>query len=265
MKNKLSLDDANEHLSRLGISPIGTYRSSMLPGMGADPASLAGYYDQSGRAIGLDGENLDDLREAAQDLSDYGGIPSMTPNYIVEGISTPGESGASPTDTADNNRAVSVPGERIDWSKPREKSFSEKRKEAFLDLNNSGYAAIRAADAAVGRYRQGNDMYYKDGDELVKVNEETWKKGQHRQLSADEIKSGYVGAIKSTLVPVSTKDTLEPIADMPVSNYSTEVQPQINWRDDNVDEFVTNNIAPEDQRKRYKDNYFGEEYDELEI
>ena len=261
MKNKLSVDGVNEHLNRLRISPIGTYRSSMLPGMGLDPASLAGYYDQSGRAIGLDGENLDELREAAQDLSDYGGIPSMTPNYIVEGISTPGESGVSATDTADNNRSVSVPGERMDWSKPREKSFSEKRKEAFLNLdpNNSGYAAIRAADAAVGRYRQGNDMYYKVGDEMKKVNEETWRKGQHRQLSPEQIKSGYVDAVKSRLVPVSISDGFETDEALSVGSIEPTVIPSINWRDDNIEEFTANNVAPMTQAEQYKQNYFSEE------
>ena len=52
----------------------------------------------------------------AVNFADLDGALSDT---VVEGISTPGETGISSADTADNNRSVSVPGEEpTDWSKP---------------------------------------------------------------------------------------------------------------------------------------------------
>ena len=103
----------------------------------------------------------------AVNFADLDGALSDT---VVEGISTPGKTGISPADTADNNRSVSVPGdEPTDWSKPRQKSYSELRREAFLDPNNRGYGAIRAADAAVGRFRQGDKFFVNDGGTLRRL------------------------------------------------------------------------------------------------
>ena len=265
MSNNFSLADANKHLSRLGIAPIGTFRSTMLPGAGLDPTSLSGYYDHTGRPVSLDGEDLEELQEAAQDLSDYGGISSMTPNYIVEGISSPNDNELTPTDSADNNRSISVPGERRDWSKPREKSFSEKRREAFLNLdpNNRGYAAIRAADAATGRYRQGNDFYYKIDGELQKVNEETWRKGQHKQLSPEELKEGYVGAVREHLEPVTTNYAI------PITT-ETGKNVNVDWNRMSVEEFDLNNTLPglgqlsDGYRADLKNRYFSEGNDDEE-
>ena len=202
MANKLSLEEVNKFLDGMGIAPLGSFRSGSLPAASLNTSSLGGYYDHTGKAIPLSGENLDDLRESAQDLADVGGLEGMTPEYIVEGISTPGQAGVSPTDTADNNRALSIPGEeRTNWMQPREKSFSEKRREAFLNTNMGSMKALRAADAATNRFSQGGNYYYKDGDELVQVNKEAYRKGQHVQLSPEEIKAAYLTPIKATMVP----------------------------------------------------------------
>ena len=263
MSNNFSLADANKHLSRLGIAPIGTFRSTMLPGAGLDPTSLSGYYDHTGRPVSLEGEDLEELQEAAQDLSDYGGIPSMTPDYIVEGISSPNDGEVSPTDSADNNRSIGVPGERRNWSESREKSFSEKRREAFLNPANRGYAAIRAADAATGRYRQGNDFYYKIDGQLQKVNEETWRKGQHRQLSPEELKEGYADAVKKHLAPVDTNYAT------PITTETSEAV-DVDWSRMNVEDFDLNNTLPglgqlsDKHREDLKGKYFSEGNDDEE-
>ena len=102
-------------------------------------------------------------------------------------------------------------------------------------------------------------MYYKVGDEMKKVNEETCKKGQHRQLRTEEIRSGYVDAVTSRLVHVSISDALDKDEALAVGRIEPTVIPSINWRDDNVEEFTANNVAPMTQAEQYKQNYFSEE------
>ena len=160
--------------------------------------------------------------------------------YTVSPESTPkggkitagydGKTELSPIETADNNRSVSVPGEEVpadpknsgtNWGIKQQPSFERARRDAFLDLNNRGYSAIRAADTATGRFRQGDKFFYNVGGELQEVNEDTYRQGQHRALSADELKAGYVDAIKPTLVPVDQPDVSEPY-----SSDDTAVMPE---------------------------------------
>ena len=196
----------------------------------------------------------------AVNFADLDGALSDT---VVEGISTPGETGISSADTADNNRSVSVPGEEpTDWSKPREKSYSELRREAFLDPNNRGYGAIRAADAAVGRFRQGDKFFVNDGGNLKEINEDAWRTGQHRALSASEMKGAYVDSIKETLVPVATADAFD-VGNKPITNAK---QTTTDYMGDIAEtEFNMNNVAPDvSDRARMKGNYFnaGDDDDE---
>ena len=260
----LDLAAANTLLNALGINDIGktgTYKSVDLPetgGMDNDQFILkaqdGGYLD------GFEGGTNEEAILYAQDKG-------FNPQFVAEGISTPGESGSSPADTADNNRSVSIPGEEpTDWMKPREKSFEEKRREAFLNLDNRGYAAIRAADAATDRVRQGDKFFYKVGDELKEVNEDTYRKGQHTQLSADEIKSGYVNKIKDTLVPVAESGVFEkPSADMPDMG-TTQKQSPVDMSPGQTAEFEINNNPPisEISRQDMKINYFAAKDDDDE-
>ena len=196
----------------------------------------------------------------AVNFADLDGALSDT---VVEGISTPGKTGISPADTADNNRSVSVPGdEPTDWSKPRQKSYSELRREAFLDPNNRGYGAIRAADAAVGRFRQGDKFFVNDGGNLREINEDSWRTGQHRALSASEMKGAYVDSIKETLVPVATADAFD-VGETPITNAK---QTTTDYMGDIAEtEFNMNNVAPDvSDRARMKGDYFnaGDDDDE---
>ena len=196
----------------------------------------------------------------AVNFADLDGALSDT---VVEGISTPGKTGISSADTADNNRSVSVPGEEpTDWSKPREKSYSELRREAFLDPNNRGYGAIRAADAAVGRFRQGDKFFVNDGGNLREINEDAWRTGQHRALSASELKDAYVNPIKETLVPVATADAFDVSRDQ--ETYSK--QTTTDYMGDIAEtEFNMNNVAPNASgRTEMKNKYFSALYDDDE-
>ena len=196
----------------------------------------------------------------AVNFADLDGALSDT---VVEGISTPGKTGISPADTADNNRSVSVPGdEPTDWSKPRQKSYSDLRRERFLDLNNKGYGAIRAADAAVGRFRQGDKFFVNDGGTLREINEDAWRTGQHRALSASEMKNAYVDSVKETLVPVATADAFD-VGETPIT---TAKQTTTDYMGDiAATEFNMNNLAPSvSDRARMKGDYFnaGDDDDE---
>ena len=81
----------------------------------------------------------------------------------------------------------------------------------------------------------------------------------NNKLSADEIKSGYVNAVKSRLVPVSISDGFETDEAPMTGNVQTAVTSEIGWRDDNVEEFTANNVAPMTQAEQYKQNYFSKE------
>jgi len=222
MSPKIDLGAANSLLSGLGIGNMADVNSFLSEQLPVSPGEKQGQGKQTsltndefilqaqgaGALDGFKGGTNDEAILYAQNAG-------FTPTAVVEGSSTPGEIGASPADTADNNRSVSVPGEDpqnsgTNWGVAQPKSFERSRRDAFLDLNNRGYGAIRAADAATGRFRQGDKFFYNVGGELQEVNEDTYRQGQHRQLSAEELKSGFVEAIKPTLVPVDQPDVTSP-------------------------------------------------------
>ena len=100
-------------------------------------------------------------------------------------------------------------------------AFLRARREAFLNPNNRGYGAIRAADAAVGRFRQGDKFFYNDAGTMREVDEQTWRKGQHQAINPlDEMEEGSKfmegwkdSKIKPTLVPTEQTDVTNPDAD----------------------------------------------------
>lgn len=197
----IDLNSANSLLGGLkigNIADVNNFVSNSLPTVDISGSE----FDATQRADGtFNAPQKVIVGGKAVNFSDLDGALS---NTVVEGISTPGDTGISAADTADNNRSLSIPGENpTNWMKPRQKDFSELRKEAFLDPNNRGYAAIRAADAAVGRFRQGDKFFVNDGGELKEINEDAWRTGQHRQLTTDELKGAYVGGVKDSLVPVA--------------------------------------------------------------
>ena len=231
MASNLSLEEVNEFLAGMGIQPLNSFRSGSLPVVTQNTASLASDYDIDGTALTKMDEELTNLKAANQVLS-------ADDDFVVEGSSAPGGTGVSPADSADNNRALSIPGEdRTNWMKPREKSFSELRREQFLNLGNDdtgpigSMKALRAADSATGRFSQNGEYLYNDDGKIVKVNEDAYRKGQHVQLSPEELQAAYLTPIKATMVPTpSIAGDMFPLAAEGTSPISTPVS-GFNWSD----------------------------------
>ena len=116
---------------------------------------------------------------------------------VVEGISTPGETGTSPIETADNNRAVSVPGEM---------DVRALRRQAFLNPELNSMQALRAADAAIGLQAQGGKYFVNDGSEALEITKDEANKYRGGNLSAKELMGTYKEGIKETLVPATQTD-----------------------------------------------------------
>ena len=145
---------------------------------------------------------------------------------MAEGVVTQQKPTTISADGADNTRSVSVPGEPegpVNYMEPQKSAdaFLRARRSAFLDLNNRGYGAIRAADAATGRFRQGDKFFYNDAGTMREVDEHTWRKGQHQAINPlDEMEEGSKfmdgwkdSKIKPTLVPSEQTDITNPGAD----------------------------------------------------
>ena len=135
------------------------------------------------------------------------------------------------------------------------------RNAAFLDPKNEGYAAVRAADAATGRFRQGDGYFYNTDDGFVKVDESTWKAGKSAPISAQQLLKGKVGEVKQTLVPANTPDVTDPESE------KGSVVDKIGHTFQG-DEFEYNNNPPtgddgvvDKWTKGMKDRYFGK-YDD---
>ena len=145
---------------------------------------------------------------------------------VAEGVVTQQKPTTISPDGADNTRSVSVPGEPegpVNYMEPQKSAdaFLRARREAFLNPNNRGYGAIRAADAAVGRFRQGDKFFYNDAGTMREVDEQTWRKGQHQAINPmDEMEEGSKfmegwkdSKIKPTLVPTEQTDITNPDSD----------------------------------------------------
>ena len=91
----------------------------------------------------------------------------------------------------------------IDWSK---RSRPVSRREAFLDMSNSGYDALRAADLTDGIVRRG-DRYMAMGDDgqLSDVTREGVDKYRNRDISGQDLLSSYLADVPDKVV----KKTME--------------------------------------------------------
>jgi hypothetical protein len=182
---------------------------------------------------------------------------------ILEGISTPGLDSSTPADSADNTRAVSIPGETPqsgprNWMEPGAKSWSQARRDAFLDPNNRGVSSIRAANAATGTFRQGDKFFVNDAGTLREIGEDTYRTASQRQLSPAELQAGYKEEIQATLVPVAQPDITSDI-DVEAAltpGIAVANSPQIQGITET--EFGMNNNPPTGNidREELKANYF---------
>ena len=299
----ISLENANAHLNRLGnqnfmaagtgIADFNTFKSEALPITEGGQRQIVGFMGADGKEVRLEGDDLTNLRTA---YSKHG-APGV--ELVYEGISTPGQGGVTPADSADNTRAVAIPGEGaepglnegpsgINWMEPRQQSYLDARTAAFLDPNNKGYGAIRAADAATGRYRQGNEFYMNDGGELKEVSREVWDAGRQGAVDPMDFKNGYIDRnVAPGLVPAGQRDITTPEGDQTESGstlatpgaveqtmatFGGGYEPQSvasAWQSEGADniEFNFNNAAPEapfstgDMKSKYFGKFGAVEFD----
>ena len=247
---KIDLNAANTLLAGQGIRPMATANSFFSEQL---PVSASEKPVQPGESVAMDDDTFtktiqrkenDKYREgfdwskdsSVAALRSYVKGRGFDDEIVVEGASVAGQTqkvSGSPVGTADNNRAISVPGEKpagkpkkirgavdsrfddgaeygesyaVQYDSPEQEKFSMARNAAFLDPKNKGYAAVRAADAATGRFRQGDGYFYNTDDGLVQVDESTWDAGRYAPQSAQQLLKGKVEDIKQTLIPVDTPD-----------------------------------------------------------
>jgi hypothetical protein len=156
----------------------------------------------------------------------------LADSRVIEGISRagqPDQPDTSLTETADNNRSISVPGEQPEKTKrgpirgavdsrfddgaeygesyavektPGRAMFSS----TFLSGDGDSMAALRRAEASVGKFVQGGTVYANDGGTLREISKEAGDKMNTGTLSAQEFKDSFVSDVKQTLVPADTPD-----------------------------------------------------------
>ena len=263
---KISLDDANNLLAGLKIRPMATANSFFSEQL---PVSASEKPVQPGESVAMNDNEFslaiqrpenDKYREgfdwgkdsSVAALRSYVKGRGFDDEIVVEGASVAGQTqkvSGSPVGTADNNRAISVPGEKpagkpkkirgavdsrfddgaeygesyaVQYDSPEQEKFSMARNAAFLDPKNKGYAAVRAADAATGRFRQGDGYFYNTDDGLVQVDESTWDAGRYAPQSAQQLLKGKVEDIKQTLIPVDTPDATSTQSPGSNKNYDSD-------------------------------------------
>ena len=237
---KIDIGAANSLLGGLGLGQMAdanSFLSEQLP-VSASGKPVApqeslmddGEFILSAQSGGfLDGYKGDGSMEGARE---YARAKGFNDTKVVEGISTAGQKEkpfASAVETADNNRAISVPGEkpvqtkrgpirgavdsRFDDGAEYGETYAVERtpgreayRNAFLAGDGDSMTALRNADAAVGRFVQGGKVFANDGGTLREINKEAGEKMKTGTLSAQEFKNSFVQDVKQTLVPVETPD-----------------------------------------------------------
>ena len=222
---EIDLSIANAALNRLGVpgmANVNSFLSEQLP-VAPSQKNVVGYMDRNGNEVRPEGEELELLQKRAgiyQGDAAFGG--SSDTQYIYEGISKPGKDELTPTDTADNTRAITIDSGRrgpqrgnsgvtingavderfadgAEYGESYATDYSPRRKaqrEAFLSDNyGDSLTALRAADSSIGRATFGGKRYFNDGGELREVTEEAYKKQGRSGVSADDLKNAYVDKI----------------------------------------------------------------------
>ena len=239
---KIDLGMMNAMLGRRNVRPMADINSFVATALPVTPEG-----DAQGRNLGS------------------GSLGSA--DSVLEGVSTPGATSASPADSADNNRSISIPGEKLarNWMEPGQRSISDIRTRAFLDHDGHIMEAYRAANAAVGIQRQGDKFFANDGGELREITEGLYNQVRKGTVSTDDLKNGYLTGIKSTMVPVETPDITQAIdPTTPLSKATAGISeapaqtalPGISYAQQS--EFELNNVAPDApfSKANMKDNYF---------
>ena len=222
---EIDLSIANAALNRIGVpgmADVNSFLSEQLP-VAPSQKNVVGYMDRNGNEVRPEGEDLKLLQERAGVFKNdpaFGG--SSDTQYIYEGSSKPGQDELTPTDTADNTRAITIDSNRrgpqrgnsgvtingavderfadgAEYGESYATDYSPRRKaqrEAFLSDNyGDSLSAVRASNAAIGVERFGMKTYANDGGTLREITKEAYDKQRNQGLSADELKNAYVDKI----------------------------------------------------------------------
>ena len=302
---EINLDIVNADSARRGgrgMANVNDFLSEQLPVSASEKPVQPGesvVMDDDAFSLAIQRPENDKYREgfdwskdsSVAALRSYAKGRGFDDEIVVEGASVAGttqKTSGSPVGTADNNRAISVPGEQ-EVQKPKKirgavdsrfddgaeygESYAtnysksrQARRAAFLDPNvDSSVDAVRNANNAVGIARYGNKFYANDDGTLREIDQETYDAGRHSKLTAQQLKDGYVEDVKSTLVPVNTPDSSNPNDDSEgkPGNAVDKIQHEFQG-----DEFQYNNDPPVGEdgvvdkwAAGMKDRYFGK-YDE---
>ena len=209
-----------------GMADINNFFSAQLP----ESSNEATYSLDANILKAQGGGYLDGFQGGtSEDAIEYATSKGYTPGAVFEGISTPGKNGSTPTETADNTRAITIepnqgnanwvegfgPGVGNDGPDPSSyaTSYDARRtaqRNAFLsDDYDTSLDAIRASNQAIGVDQLGHKFYANDGGTLVEISKEAYDKQRSTGLSAQEFKDARVGKIKETLVPAETPDVTD--------------------------------------------------------
>ncbi len=170
-------------------------------------------------------------------LRELGGTPTET---VVEGTAATPEQANSDADTADNTRAVSIPGEEepTNWAVRQ----SDASRRAFLDHPGGSLAGTRAALAERGLYSQGNQYFTNIGGEAVEISRDDYNGLRLGNIDAQTFKDNYQSQVQSTLEP---GDPENETADLTTSGYTPE-ESQAILSDDGLETV----IEPDEQEEK---------------
>ena len=227
---KIDLEIAESALGRK-IADVNNFLSTQLPGGPNQKSSSSGLSNEDFILQAQAGGYLDTFKGKTNDEAIlHAQNNGFTPDVVVEGSSTPGETSFTPADVADNKRSVTIdrdgrsrtsgrPSFERNYGEAPRAQYSpirEARRAAFLsgdDGPGSSIRAVRAANNAVGTAKFGNKTYVNDDGTLREVTAEAYGKANSTGLTADELKDAYIKPLKEggkeAVVPTVTKDGFE--------------------------------------------------------
>ena len=279
---KLDLDSQNAALAAVGVRPmadVNTFFSEQLPVSASEKPVGPGEsvaMDDDAFSLAIQRPENDKYRQGF-DWSKDSSVAALRSHakqlgfddeVVVEGISTAGQKEKpfeSSVGTADNNRALSVPGEKqaarpkkirgavddrfaegAEYGESYATDYSPLRtaqRNAFLDHDGDSLGASMAANSAIGRATRGGKTYFNDGGTLREVTREAYDALGNDKLDAEGLKNAYVSGIKSTLVPADTPDVVESPGESAIQAGDAYDAPD---SDDSGDDYQTMGYSAED-------------------
>ena len=253
------------------IADVNNFLSTQLPAGPNQKSSSSGLSNEDFIMQAQAGGYLDTFRGKTNDEAIlHAQNNGFTPDVVVEGSSTPGETSFTPADVADNKRSVTIdrdgrsrtsgrPSFDRNYGEAPRAQYSDHRaarRAAFLsgdDGPGSSLRALKRADASVGRVYAGGKNYFNDGGTLREVTSEAGRQQAATGLTAEELKDAYIKPLKEggkeAVVPTVTKDGFESSTQVEgvYGEGISEKPTPINGIDFNQQiEFKFNNAVPKD-------------------